>query len=162
MRTTWAHYIDDPQNRDANPQAAGGGAIADPTADDSYVRPPATCPSGQCPTVVSGVTRCVASAASCPRNVTAPARDHLYAITAPAPYVQCGATAAMLLNSAPCHTTGNNVKAVCQEAINNLTLGLCTCVAAATVMITPPCRNTLNPGACQNAVALLKACIPVL
>ena len=161
-RTMWAHYIDDPENRDANPQPAGGGAAADPAANDSYVQPPASCPVGQCPTLVGGVTRCVASSLSCPRNITAPTRDRLYWITAPPPYVQCGATAAMLLASAPCHTTGTNVKAVCQEAVNNLTLGLCTCVAAANAMITPPCRNTLNPNACQNAVALLKACSPTL
>jgi hypothetical protein len=158
-RTTWAHYIDDAENRDANPQAAGGGAAADPSANDSYMRPPATCPAGQCPTVVSGVTRCVSSSVACPRNVTAPTRDRLYSITAPPPYVQCGPTAQMLLNAAPCHTTGTNVKPVCQEAVNNLTLGLCACAAAATTMITPPCRNTLNPGTCQNAVALLKACL---
>jgi hypothetical protein len=158
-RTTWAQYIDDAENRDANPQPAGGGAVADPAANDNYVQPPTACPNGQCPKVLNGVMRCVASSASCPRNVTAPARDRLYLITAPPPYAQCGPTAQMLLNAAPCHTTGTNVKPVCQEAANNLLLGLCTCSAAATVMITPPCRNSLNPQACQNAVALLKACL---
>jgi hypothetical protein len=156
-RTTWAEYIDDAENRDANPQPAGGGAAADPAANDNYVQPPATCPAGQCPKIMSGVTRCVASSISCPRNVTAPARDRLYTITAPPPYTQCGPTAAMLLKAAPCHTTGGNVKPICQEAVTNLG-GLCTCAAAAATMITPPCRNTLNPGACQAAVALLKAC----
>ena len=158
-RTAWAHYIDDAENRDANPQAAGGGAAADPAANDSYVRAPAACPAGQCPTSVSGVTRCVASSAACPLNVTAPARDRLYTITAPPPYVQCGATAITLLLNAPCHTTGTNVKPVCQEAVNNLVTGLCACATAATTMITPPCRNTLNPASCQNAVALLKTCL---
>jgi hypothetical protein len=160
-RATWAHYIDDAENRDANPQGAGGGAAADPGANDSYVRPPAGCPAGQCPTALSGVKRCVASSAACPVDVTAPTRDHLYSITAPPPYVQCGATAAMLLANAPCHTTGTSVKAVCQEAVTNLIAGLCVCTAAATAMVTPPCRNTLNPKACQTAVALLKACLPL-
>jgi hypothetical protein len=29
-------------------------------------------------------------------------------------------------------------------------------------MITPPCRNTLNPSACQAAVASLKSCTAIL
>jgi hypothetical protein len=162
IRTSWAQYLDDGQNRDANPQPAGGGATADPAANDAYVAPPASCPAGQCPTNVGGVTRCVASTASCPRNVTAPARDRLYAFMAAAPYVGCGTAATMLLQSAPCHTTGTNVKAICQEAANILQTALCTCTAAAIAMITPPCRNTLNPGACQAAVASLNSCAPIL
>lgn len=161
-RTSWAQYLDDAQNRDANPQGAGGGAAADPATNDAYVLPPGTCPSGQCPGNVSGVMRCVPSTASCPRNVTAPARDKLYAFTASAPYVGCGTAAGMLLKSAPCHSTGANVKMICQEAANILQTALCTCAAAAIAMITPPCRNTLNPGACQAAVASLKSCTSLL
>jgi hypothetical protein len=161
-RTSWAHYLDDAQNRDANPQPAGGGAAADPAANDAYVVPPGTCPSGQCPTNVSGIMRCVASTASCPRNVTAPARDRLFLLTAPAAYAGCSAAATMLLKGAPCHTTGTAVKAICQEAANILQTALCTCSVAAVAMITPPCRNTLNPGACQAAVASLKSCASIL
>jgi hypothetical protein len=162
VRTSWSQYLDDAQNRDANPQPAAGGAAGDPAANDAYVAPPATCPTGQCPANVGGVMRCVASAASCPRNVTAPTRDRLYAFTAPAPYVGCNTAAGLLLKSAPCHTTGTNVKAICQEAATILQTALCTCSVAAITMITPPCRNTLNPSACQAAVASLKSCTAIL
>jgi hypothetical protein len=155
-RTTWEHYIDDAENRDASPQAAGQGAAADPLANDQYVAPPRACASGQCPAAINGVTRCVASSLSCPRNVTQPARDRLYFITAVAPYVQCQPSAAALLANAPCHTKGTNVKPACKQAVENL--AGCTCAAAAEAMVTPPCRNTLNPPACQAAVAALNAC----
>jgi hypothetical protein len=162
-RTSWAQYLDDAQNRDANPQPAGGGAAADPGANDAYVAPPASCAAGQCPAKdTNGVMRCVPSAASCSRNVTAPTRDRLYAFTAPAPYVGCGTAATMLLQGAPCHTTGTNVKAICQEAATILQTALCTCSVAAITLITPPCRNTLNPSACQAAVASLKSCTAIL
>jgi hypothetical protein len=156
-RTRWAHYLDDAPNRDID-RVTSGGAAADPAADDAYVRPPAVCAAGQCPATVDGVTRCVASSMTCPRNVTAPARDRLYLITATGSYAQCQASAAALLSNAPCHTKGTNVKPACKQAADNLLQAGCSCAPAGTVMITPPCRNTLNPGACQAAVAMLKGC----
>lgn len=155
-RSAWAHYIDDAENRDANPQAAEAGASADPAPNDAYLTPPPPCPTGQCPTLLKGVQRCIASNATCPRNVTAPGRDRIYVITAASPNAQCAPNASVLLNSAPCHTTGNNVKAVCRQAADNL--DNCSCAEAADAMITPPCRNTLNPPQCQAAVKTLQSC----
>ena len=87
-------------------------------------------------------------------------RDRLYTIADFAPPLSCGPNAQTLIRNAPCHTTGNNVKPVCQQARNNLTS--CppapNCSNAAQVMLEPPCRNTLNPGACQTAVATLQSC----
>ncbi len=155
-RSTWATYISDAQNRDANPQPAVAGSAADPAANDAYVSPPQKCPTGTCQTLVSNVQRCVSSSAVCQPNVTTPFRNHIATITAPPPNTQCGPNARTLLNNAPCHTTGNNVKAVCSSAAANLSA--CSCSSAATTMVNPPCRNTLNPPACQAAVNSLQTC----
>lgn len=164
VRTAWAHYIDDAENRDANPQPAdpGTGAVADPAFNDAYRTPPQACPTGECPANINGVRRCVASAATCPVNVTSTFRDRLYSIPSPNPPIQCGAHARSLVRNAPCHTTGTNVKPPCQNAYDNLTnrVNSCpvSCGSAANTMITPPCRNTLNPPECQTAVTTLNTC----
>ncbi len=155
-RSTWATYISDAQNRDANPQAAISGSSADPAANDAYVTPPQACPTGTCLVLTSNVRRCVSSSAVCARNVTAPFNNQLLTITAQPPNTQCGPNARALLNNAPCHTTGSNVKPACSSASSNLSA--CSCNSAANTMVTPPCRNNLNPPSCQEAVNSLQTC----
>lgn len=84
-------------------------------------------------------------------------RDRLATVADDIPPASCNPNAKMLIFNAPCHTTGNNVKAVCSNATSNLQV--CTqCASVANVMITPPCRNSLNPQVCQDAIATLQAC----
>jgi hypothetical protein len=84
-------------------------------------------------------------------------RDRIYTIPDDLPPASCNTNAKTLIYHAPCHTTGTNVKPVCAKAANNLQF--CTmCSGEATVMTTPPCRNTLNPPECEAAVATLQGC----
>lgn len=83
-------------------------------------------------------------------------RDRIYTIPDDLPPASCAANAKTLIRNAPCHTTGNNVKPACQKAANNLSL--CSCANAGNVMVTPPCRNSLNPSQCQAAVNQLQTC----
>ena len=83
-------------------------------------------------------------------------RDRLLTIPDDTGPAACKTNSQILIKNAPCHTTGNNVKPVCKKAENNLQI--CGCSGDATVMNQPPCRNTLNPGACKTAVANLQAC----
>jgi hypothetical protein len=99
------------------------------------------------------------AAASCDQYVqpisTGARRDRLFTITLPS----CMATAKLLLQEVltqPCHTTGGAVRPLCQQHVNDL--ATCTCSAAAQKMIDEPCRNSLNPGKCQGALALLLKC----
>jgi hypothetical protein len=87
---------------------------------------------------------------------TAANRDRLFMISAPS----CAAASTLLiqevLTNGPCGPGGAPIRAGCQAQAD--ILAACTCSAAATVMITPPCRNTFNPGQCTNAVAQLQTC----
>lgn len=85
-----------------------------------------------------------------------PDRDRLFTIADDLPPASCNTNAQMLIYNAPCKLQGNTPKPVCQQAASNLQF--CTCSGDATAMINPPCRNTLNPPACQAAVASLQAC----
>ena len=89
-------------------------------------------------------------------------RDRLWPIADLVPPVSCTSNARALLKNAPCHTTGNNVKPICASAAKSLKDPLClpqpACGQAANDMVTPPCRNTLNPPQCQAAVKSLQGC----
>jgi len=83
-------------------------------------------------------------------------RDRLYTIPDDlAPY-SCNNNAKTLIYHAPCHTTGSDSKPVCKQAVKQLEM--CSCNAAADVMIDEPCRNTLSPPECQTTVSTLQAC----
>src|SRR5207244_4085323 len=68
-------------------------------------------------------------------------RDRIFTIADDLPPASCKTNGQMLVAHAPCHTTGTNVKPICQKAANNLQF-CAGCSADATTMINPPCRNT--------------------
>ena len=63
----------------------------------------------------------------------------------------------MLAYNAPCHTTGSDVKVICQKAHDNLQL-CAQCSGDAWQMLQAPCRNTLSPPECQGYVKTLQNC----
>ena len=86
-------------------------------------------------------------------------RNRVATLTSAATANQCATNAAILLANADCNPTGGgwaNVKPACQAAAT--ALQACSCAAAATVMVTPPCGNNGNPPQCHAAVAVLQAC----
>jgi len=90
----------------------------------------------------------------------APDRNRIMTLASVATSNQCAQDAATLLANADCNPTGGgwaNVKPACQTATT--ALQSCSCAAAATAMITPPCGNNPHPPQCQAAVAILQACI---
>ena len=86
-------------------------------------------------------------------------RNRITTVTSTATANQCATNVAILLANADCNPTGGgwaNVKPACQAAAT--ALQACSCAAAATVMVTPPCGNNGNPPQCHAAVAVLQAC----
>ncbi|MEO7725700.1 MAG: hypothetical protein ABIS45_00420, partial [Burkholderiales bacterium] len=86
-------------------------------------------------------------------------RNRITTVTSVATTAQCATNAAILIANADCNPTGGgwaNVKPACQAAAT--ALQACSCAAAATVMVTPPCGNNGNPPQCQAAVGILQAC----
>lgn len=84
-------------------------------------------------------------------------RDRLWTIPDDLPPASCRTNAQLLIRSAPCHTTGSDVKPVCAKAASNLQF--CTqCSGDGTVMVVEPCRNTLSPPECEAAVTKLQTC----
>lgn len=84
-------------------------------------------------------------------------RDRIHTIPDDAPPASCSPNAKILIENAPCHTTGFDVKPICRKAASNL--AYCSCSTAGTAMISAPCQNTLNPQACKTAVDQLQACV---
>jgi hypothetical protein len=72
----------------------------------------------------------------------------------------CQTAAQTILDNKPCGDgfQGNTVNPMCTQAKINLDACTLTCYQAAQVMVKPPCRNTSNPGQCQDAIATLKTC----
>jgi hypothetical protein len=85
-------------------------------------------------------------------------RNRLFAIAGGAAGpAGCRANAQALLQNAPCHTTGLNVKAACRAARENLEQ--CSCRDAAQALIEVPCRNTLAPSPhCEEPIRQLQVC----
>jgi hypothetical protein len=88
-------------------------------------------------------------------------RDRLFPVGDLLPPESCTPNAKLLIKNLTCHCTGgqcwNQVKSECVIAANNMA-GCPACYNAGQVMITPPCRNTLNPKQCQAALATLQGC----
>lgn len=82
----------------------------------------------------------------------------------PPPAADCDAPAQVLTgyingNLNGCRVMpGNNVRPACQTAANQLAADGCSCGAAATAFINPPCLANLNPPQCQTAIAALNSC----
>ncbi len=68
----------------------------------------------------------------------------------------CTLNAEALLALVPCGQPPR-LNPQCTALVANY-LAACNCAAAATQMINTPCQNTLKPGQCQSAVAVLQAC----
>ena len=83
-------------------------------------------------------------------------RDRIYSILGPEP--GCAAHARVLIDNAPCAVPGNKVRTACQSA--GAALARCTCAAAATTMVNPPCINGLGTLACDAAMNQLRGCTP--
>jgi hypothetical protein len=86
---------------------------------------------------------------------TAHTRDRLFSVST-TPTARCAPAARLLLANMPCKLSGTLVKGVCQTAAN--LLATCSCRNDAITALDTPCVNTLNPGACEAAVARLSSC----
>ncbi|HEV7390700.1 MAG TPA: hypothetical protein VGO08_03580 [Burkholderiales bacterium] len=136
-RNNMPFYLDDPQNNDKGTCPGWDTENANGVGIPPLLGVPASCDTYVTPTS------------------TAVNRDRLFMVTLPA----CALSATTLVQEAllnPCSAGGGAIRAACQTAAD--ALATCTCSPAAQTMITPPCRNTLNPGQCQAAVTQLIGC----
>lgn len=81
----------------------------------------------------------------------------------PAPRPECVAAAGTLLdlisgNNNLCRVFPNATAPECTAAADALAAHACSCAAAGSTFINPPCRNNLNSPQCQDAIAELQTC----
>jgi hypothetical protein len=137
-RDVLSYYLDDAQN---NNKAACPGSTAENADTAPSIMPPPVVPAS-CDVYVQPTS-------------TLQTRDRLFTVSV----AQCVPPAQAIVQevfSSPCGPGGSPIRAACQTLVDSL--ATCSCAAAAQAMITSPCRNTLNPGQCQNAISQLLKC----